>query len=75
MTTLTKLNQYSWLDTVWNALAAYREDCIPPTYVTDPTSGGRHLRMIDEHADEWDDICTAMAWITEELGLGDYVGD
>lgn len=43
------------LEIIWDALAAYREDLIPEG---------------DEIYDkEWDDICTAMAWITEDLGL------
>ena len=41
----------SWIDTIWDALHAYRETCIP------------------ENDDQWDDICTAMAWLTEEIGL------
>lgn len=43
----------SWLETVWDALHAYREDLIPEG---------------DEQYDEiWNDICTAMAWITETV--------
>ena len=49
----------SWLATVWEALGAYREDLIP-----------EGEEMYDE---QWDDICTAMAWIREELGLPDEV--
>ena len=41
------------LNTVWDALEAYREDLIPEG---------------DEQFDEiWDDICTAMAVIQENL--------
>ena len=43
------------LEIVWDALTAYREDLIP-----------EGDQMYDK---EWDDICTAMAWITEDLGL------
>ena len=44
------------LETVWNALGCHRENSIPE---------GR-----DENYDnEWSDITTAMAWITEALGL------
>jgi hypothetical protein len=43
------------LETVWEALHAYREDSIPES---DP--------MYDV---QWSDITTAMAWITEALGL------
>lgn len=50
------------LDVVWNALCAHRETNIPE---------GR-----DESYDaEWDDICTAMAWITEALGVSDEPED
>lgn len=48
---LTYGNRESWLETVWEALHAYREG---DPGVTDET---------------WDEICTAMAWVTEELGL------
>lgn len=48
----------SWLDTIWLALEAFRDDCIPEG---------------DESYDrQWNDICTAMAWIREELGLPDF---
>ncbi len=43
----------SILDTIWDALEGYRENCIPegdPQYDT-----------------KWGDICTAMAWIAEDL--------
>ena len=43
----------TWLETVWDALHAYREDLIPEG---------------DKQYDEiWNDICTAMAWITESV--------
>ncbi|MDB4342547.1 hypothetical protein OAA20_00530 [bacterium] len=43
----------SWLETVWDALHAYRADLIPEG---------------DEQYDEiWSDICTAMAWISETV--------
>ena len=43
----------SWLETVWDALHAYRADLIPEG---------------DEQYDEiWSDICTAMAWITQTV--------
>ncbi len=44
----------TWLNEVWDALHAFREDLIPEG---------------DEMYDrQWDDICTAMAWIQEDLG-------
>ncbi len=53
MTDLTRSNTESWLDTIWDALQGYREDCIP-----------EGDEMYDE---QWDDICTAMAWAQETL--------
>jgi hypothetical protein len=43
----------SILDTVWNALHSHRETCIP--------------EGAPEYDAQWSDICTAMAWITEDL--------
>jgi len=51
--TLNANDPQSWIDTVWEALACHRENNIPP---------GDPLYDI-----EWDDICTAMAWITETV--------
>lgn len=51
---LTSNDKMSWVDTIWNALESYRVN-IP--------------EGIPEYDREWDDICTAMAWIGEELGL------
>ena len=45
----------SWLETVWDALEAYR-DFIP--------EGDK------ANDDQWSDICTAMAWIDETI-MGD----
>ena len=39
------------LEYIWDALGCYREDCIAG----------------DEHEEEWDNICTSMAWIEDEL--------
>ncbi len=61
MTDLTHDNVSSWLQTVWDALHGFREDCIPET---DPT-----------YDKQWDEICTAMAWITEALGAADEETD
>jgi len=49
----------SWLETVWHALGGFRENCIPEGE--------------DNYDREWNEICTAMAWIREELGLPDEV--
>lgn len=53
--TPTSFDSGSALETVWEALHGFREDCIPEG---DPT-----------YDDQWGDICTAMAWITEALDL------
>jgi hypothetical protein len=50
--TLTRADRDSWLETIWDALHSYREDSIPVGEEYDPI---------------WDDICTAMAWIEEEI--------
>ena len=45
------------LEVIWEALEAYRSDLIPEG---------------DSHYDEiWNEICTAMAWIQEDLGVED----
>jgi hypothetical protein len=43
------------IDTIWQALCAYREDCIP--------------EGDEAYDEEWDNICTAMAVIQEDLNL------
>jgi len=50
---LTHSDKISWIETVWDALQSHRENCIP--------------EGVDNHDAEWDEICTAMAWIQEEL--------
>jgi hypothetical protein len=45
----------SWLETIWSALHAYRND----------REGNPN------YDEEWSDICTAMAWIEEELNAPD----
>jgi hypothetical protein len=49
--------------TVWNALHGYREDCIPE---------GRDYGSYDR---QWDDICTAMARIQEDLNCEEQTDD
>ena len=51
--TLHAHNPHSWFEPVWDALHGFRENCIPEG---DPN-----------YDDQWGDICTAMAWITEEI--------
>lgn len=41
------------LEVVWEALFSHRENCIP--------------EGVDNNDEQWDEICTAMAWITETL--------
>jgi hypothetical protein len=53
--TLTHGNRESWLETIWNALHSHRETCIPEG---EPAYDA-----------EWDEICTAMAWVREALDL------
>jgi hypothetical protein len=43
----------SILETIWLALEGYRENCIP--------------EGDEQYDEEWGDICTAMAWIKEDL--------
>jgi len=42
------------LDVVWDVLQDFRETLIP--------------EGTPEYDSQWDDICTAMAWIQEDLG-------
>lgn len=55
-TALRPADKQSWLNTLWDALSSYRDDCIPE---------GAEKR----YDEEWSEICRAMAWITEALGL------
>ena len=41
------------MEIVWQALYGFREDCIP--------------EGTDMYDQQWDEICTAMAWIKENL--------
>ena len=60
--TLRSDDQSTHLKCIWDALHGYREPCIPP----DISSG---------YDEEWDDICTAMAWITEDLQQQERAND
>lgn len=57
MKELTYFDKETWLSVVWAALHSHRENCIP--------------EGTPEYDEEWDEICTAMAWVREELGLPD----
>jgi hypothetical protein len=50
---MTRNDLDSILETIWQALEGYREDCIPEGQA--------------DYDDQWSDICTAMAWIQEDL--------
>lgn len=52
---LRHIDPQSWIDLIWDKLFSYRDELIP--------EGN------PDYDDEWSDICTAMAWITEELNL------
>lgn len=54
MTDLTADDVPSWINCIWDALQNYREKNIPDT---------------DEFNEEWNDITTAMSWVTETLGF------
>jgi hypothetical protein len=58
---VTRGDTEGMLALIWEALHSHRENCIP--------EGGK------EHDEEWDEICTAMAWIREDLGLGGELED
>lgn len=58
--TLKANDKDSWFATIWRALESYRENSIPEG--ADPA-----------YDEEWSDICTAMAWIRETLGLPDEI--
>lgn len=55
MNELTSNDARTWLDTVWSALHGFRDNCIPEGDLI--------------YDAQWSDICTAMAWIAEELDL------
>ena len=54
MPVLTRIDRQSWLQTVWAALEP-----------SDPDNAGKDINW---DAVDWDDVCTAMAWIAEALG-------
>lgn len=54
--TMNANDKASWLAVIWDALEGYREEAIPEG-------------VEPEYDEEWDNICTAMAWVAEELEL------
>jgi hypothetical protein len=53
---MTRNDTQAQLDTIWNALHIHRDCC---------------QEGAEESDAEWDEICTAMAWIAEDLGVGE----
>ncbi len=56
MTEITRSNTKGQLELIWEALQGYRS-----SYLVE-----ENCKEADE---EWDEICTAMAWIAEDLGV------
>ena len=50
---MTRNDKKTILETIWQALEGYRENCIPEGEA--------------QYDEQWNEICTAMAWITEDL--------
>jgi hypothetical protein len=55
--TLRANDKDTWMETIWDALFKYRDNCIPEGDAA--------------YDAEWSDICTAMAWLEEELEVTD----
>jgi hypothetical protein len=51
---MTANDTRSQLDLIWNALHFYREHGIP--------------EGVSEYDDQWSELCSAMAYISEDLG-------
>lgn len=62
---LTNFDTDQALAVVWEALDSYRENCLPIRQTT--TDEWRTTIEVDDYAEEWGEITTAMAWITEAL--------
>jgi len=56
---MNRNNSREHIEVIWDALYAYREDLIPEG---DP-----------QYDEIWSDVCTAMAWIQEDLGVEEEV--
>lgn len=57
MPNLTSNNVGSWFDIIWEALHEWQD-----------AHEGRAAVGTETYEERWDDICTAMAWLAEELG-------
>ena len=58
---LTALDKEAWLSTIWTALEEWQDEY-----------EGRAAVGTDTYEQRWDDICTAMAWLAEELEVQPY---
>jgi len=56
---MNRNNSREHIEVIWDALHAYREDLIPEG---DP-----------QYDEIWSDVCTAMAWIQEDLNVKEEV--
>lgn len=53
---LTRGDRESWIETVWEALHEWQDE-----------HEGRNPAGGTTFEERWDDICTAMAWIEEQI--------
>ena len=65
--TITRNDRKAQLELIWNALQFYREEGIP-----DYENDSEECKQYNE---EWDELCTVMAWIEEDLNLVNEVDD
>jgi hypothetical protein len=49
--TITRFDKLAQIERLWEVLECYREDCISSS----------------DHDTEWDELCTIMAWVAEDL--------
>lgn len=68
MSNITRNDRKAWLELIWNALEYYRENGISET-----TEWGNDSETAIANDKEWDEICTVMAWVEEDLNLVDEV--
>jgi len=66
MSNITRNDRDAQIELIWNALEFYRENGISET-----TEGGNDSETAVANDKEWDDICTVMAWIAEDLEMID----
>lgn len=59
MSNISRHDTESQLALIWDALHGFRETCIP--------EGDK------DYDDQWDEICSAMAFIREDLGLDNKI--